>query len=105
MDASLISKSFQLFFSEAPEHAKSWMSMVQGLSANSALDEKTQCLAYLSVLAVMRLESGMPFHVSQAKKLGASREEVISAILVGLPAAGHGVLQCLPTALEIYDKA
>lgn len=104
MDTSLISKSYQMFFSEAPEQAKSWMGMVQGLSANSALDEKTHALAYLSVLAVMRLESGIPFHVAHAKKLGATREEVISAILVGLPAAGHGVTQCLPTALETYDK-
>ena len=35
---------------------------------------------------------------------GATREEIISAILVGLPAAGHVVTQSLPVALEAYDS-
>ena len=45
----------------------------------------------------------MLLHVQTARQLGASREEVISAILVGLPAAGHGVTQVLPAALAAYD--
>jgi alkylhydroperoxidase/carboxymuconolactone decarboxylase family protein YurZ len=40
-----------------------------------------------------------------AKQAGASRDEVISAILVGLPAAGHVVTQVLPAALQAYDQA
>jgi alkylhydroperoxidase/carboxymuconolactone decarboxylase family protein YurZ len=60
-------------------------------------------LAYLAVLAALRLESGVPFHVQAAKEAGASREEVISAILVGLPAAGHRVTQALPAAIAAYD--
>jgi hypothetical protein len=28
---------------------------------------------------------------------------VISAILIGLPAAGHGVTQVLPAAIAAYD--
>jgi len=46
----------------------------------------------------------VPFHIKHAKNLGATREEVISAILVGLPAAGHVVTQVLPVALESYDS-
>jgi alkylhydroperoxidase/carboxymuconolactone decarboxylase family protein YurZ len=49
------------------------------------------------------MESGIPFHVQTAKQLGASRAEVISAILVGLPAAGHSVTQVLPAAIAAYD--
>ena len=37
-----------------------------------------------AVLAALRLESGVPLHVRLAKQAGASREEVISAILVKL---------------------
>jgi len=77
--------------------------MVQGLAGAGALDDKTRALAYLAVLAALRLESGVPFHVVSAKGAGASREEVISAILVGLPAAGHVVTQVLPAALAAYD--
>jgi alkylhydroperoxidase/carboxymuconolactone decarboxylase family protein YurZ len=38
-------------------------------------------LAYLAYLAALRLESGVPFRVQQAKQRGASRDEGISAIL------------------------
>ncbi|MGO9566863.1 MAG: carboxymuconolactone decarboxylase family protein [Desulfomonilaceae bacterium] len=98
-----MSNAFQLFISEAPQHAQDWMTAVQGLDSASALDKKTAELAYLAVLAALRLESGIPFHVQSAKLAGASREEVISAVLVGLPAAGLGVTQVLPAAIAAYD--
>ena len=100
---SLISNAFQTFMSEAPQHAQAWGAMVQGLAGASALDDKTRELAYLAVLAALRRETGIPFHVGSAKQAGASREEVISAVLVGLPAAGHVVTQVLPGAVAAYD--
>lgn len=98
-----VSHAFQTFLRQAPEHAQAWMQGVQQLASASALDEKTAELAYLAVLAAVRLESGVPFHVQAAKQAGASRSEVISAILVGLPAVGHGVTQVLPAAIAAYD--
>lgn len=100
---SLISQAFQAFMNEAPEHSKAWGAAIQGLAAASALDKKTGELAYLAVLAALGMESGVPFHVQSAQNAGASREEVISAILVGLPAAGHRVTQVLPAAIAAYD--
>jgi len=100
-----VSDAFGTFLREAPGHAKAWMGAVQGLDAASALDEKTETLAYLAVLAALRLESGVPFHVTHAKQAGASRDEVIGAVLVGLPAAGNGVTACLPAALRAYDAS
>src|SRR5947207_3046316 len=91
-----ISNAFQAFLERAPGHAAAWMAAVHGLDDASALDKKTSALAYLAVLAALRLESGVPFHVQIAKRAGASRDEVISALLVGLPAAGHGVTTSLP---------
>ena len=91
-----VSVAFQAFMREAPDHAQAWGNMVHGLAKASALDAKTTALAYLAVLAALRLESGVPFHVQAARRAGATREEVISAILVGLPAAGLGVTQALP---------
>jgi alkylhydroperoxidase/carboxymuconolactone decarboxylase family protein YurZ len=102
-EQSLVSKAFQTFMSEAPQHAQAWGTLVQSLANASALDRKTAALAYLAVLAALRLETGIPFHVKSAKQLGASRAEVISAILVGLPAAGHVVTHVLPAALAAYD--
>jgi alkylhydroperoxidase/carboxymuconolactone decarboxylase family protein YurZ len=98
-----VSNAFQLFMTKAPKHAQAWMAAVQGLEGACALDKKTEHLAYLAVLAALRLESGVPFHTQLAKEAGASREEVISAILVGLPAAGNGVTQSLPAALAVFE--
>ena len=103
-EQTLISKAFHSFMNEAPEHAEAWGALVRSLAGASALEPKTTALAYLAVLAALRLQSGVPFHVRAAKKAGASREEVISAILVGLPAAGHVVTQVLPAAIEAYDS-
>ena len=100
---SKISLAFQTFMSDAPQHAQAWATLVQELGEASALDKKTQALAYLAVLAALGRESGIPFHVDLARQAGASREEMISAILIGLPAAGHGDTQVLPTAVAAYD--
>lgn len=99
-----ISEAFQLFMTEAPDFSRAWGSMIQELAEASALDEKTRGLAYLAVLAALNRISGIPFHVASLKEQGVSREEIISAVLVGLPAAGHAVTQSLPGALETYDR-
>lgn len=102
-DMSLVSKSFKAFMTEAPAHQAAWMEAVQKLESASKLDPKTGELAYIAVLAAARLESGLPFHVKHAKSLGATREEIVSAMLIGLPAVGNIVTQALPAALEAYD--
>ncbi len=104
-DKSLISKAFQAFATQAPEHAKAWMTLVQSLGEASSLDAKTGELAYIAVLAALGRTSGIAFHVSSALAKGATREDIISAILTGLPAAGHIVTQSLPPALKILDSA
>jgi len=103
MNANLVSNAFKTFLSEAPEQSKIWMEAVMKLGSASALDSKTEELAYISVLAALRLESGLDFHVKQAKEHGASRSEIISSVLVGLPAVGNHVIQSLPAALNAYD--
>lgn len=99
-----ISNSFMTFIKEAPEQQKAWSELIAKLDNACKLDKKTEALAYLAVLASTRLENGIPFHVKQAKELGASREEVISSILVGLPAVGNVVIQSLPIALAAFDE-
>jgi alkylhydroperoxidase/carboxymuconolactone decarboxylase family protein YurZ len=49
------------------------------------------------------MDSGIPFHATHAKECGASREEIISAVLLGLPAAGNVVTRSLPAALRAFD--
>ena len=98
---SKVSEAFMSFAKNAPEHQKIWMETVQRLSN---VDNKTDELAYIAVLAALLLESGIPFHVKHAKMFGASRDEIISAVLVGLPAAGNVVIQSIPIAVQAYDE-
>ena len=99
-----LSQAFMSFISNAPAHQQIWMETAEKLGKASKLDNKTAALAYLAVLAVLRLENGLPFHVKHAKMMGATRDEVISAVLVGLPAAGHVVVEALPTVVQAYDE-
>jgi len=99
-----VSKSFEVFAKEVPEVQKIWIEMAEKLDKVSALDKKTEELSYISVLAAIGTESGLPFHVLMAKDNGASRDEIISSVLVGLPAVGFIVIKSLPIALEAYDN-
>lgn len=104
MEKTGISNAFLTFMQETPAYSEAWMEMVRKTDEANALDEKTKALSYLAVLAAVGLTTGMPFHVKEARKLGASRDEVIGAVLIGLPAVGHKVVQALPVALEAYDE-
>ena len=85
--ADLTSAGFKTFLTATPVHARAWMAAVEGLDSACALEGKIKHLAYLAVLAAMQLTDGVPFHAALAKGAGASREEVASAVLIGLPAA------------------
>ena len=97
-----VSKAFALFMREAPAVAGAWGQVADALG-RGALDGKTAELAYIAVLAATGNNAGIPFHVLSAKAHGASREEVLGAVLVGLPAAGAVVIGALPAAMEAYD--
>jgi AhpD family alkylhydroperoxidase len=79
------------------------MQAAEALDTASALDKKTKELAYIAVLGATGNTSGIPFHVLSAKSHGASRQEVLSAVLIGLPAAGSVVIASFLAAVEAYD--
>lgn len=95
---------FGAFTKESGSIGKSFMDMAMKNSENSALDPKTQELAYIAVLSAVRLLSGIEFHVKSAKKLGTTKKEVKSAILVGLPEVGIIATESMDIALKSYDK-
>lgn len=102
--AKKVTNSFQMFMEETKYIGKAYMDMVMQLSQESALDKKTHELSYISVLAATKMISGINFHVKSAKELGASKEEIKSAVLVGLPAVGITVIDALEVALNAYDE-
>ncbi len=98
-----VSKAFALFLEQAPRHSAAWMRAVKELGEASALDPKTEAIAYIAVLAATGRHSGIAFHTEEARKAGASRQEVVSAVLLGLPAVGNVAIGALPEALAAYD--
>ena len=103
-DFMKVSEAYEIFQKEAPEVSKAWHDFVMEQGNVSKLDKKTHSLAYLSVLSAVGLHSGIPFHVKMAKVNGASRDEVISAILVGIPAVGNIVTSSVVIAVQAYDE-
>ena len=99
-----ISNAFLTFNQEAPDHAKAWSEMVGAISKANILDSKTSALIYIGILAALGMENGIPYHVGLAKNAGATKEEIIHAVLIGLPPAGHKVTQVLPEIIESYDE-
>ena len=94
---------FQVFLEEAPEFAQAWLQGINGLQEASALDEKTEALVGLALMAVAGMTGAVPFFVKKAREIGASRDEVTSAVLAGLPWVGSKVALVLPEALQAYD--
>lgn len=105
MDLSEMSTAFQSFMHQAPQHAQAWLATARALGGRSTLDRRTETLAALAVLAALGRESSMPDHVARAKHAGATRSEVISALLVGLPAEGNGDALSLSMAIAAFDGA
>jgi alkylhydroperoxidase/carboxymuconolactone decarboxylase family protein YurZ len=99
-----MSTGFYTVMREAPETLQAWLQADKVMQEHSALDAKTAELAYLAVLAALGLERGIAFHAREARKLGASRAEVLSAVLVGLPAAGSRVIECAAEAVRPFDE-
>lgn len=99
-----ISRAFQAFSEKTPAHARAWGEMVQKLAGANVLDAKTTSLIYLGILAALGMENGIPYHVAEAKKSGATMEEILCAVLVGLPPAGHKVTQVLPLVVESFEN-
>jgi alkylhydroperoxidase/carboxymuconolactone decarboxylase family protein YurZ len=99
-----MSAGFYTVMREAPETLQAWLQADKVTQEHSALDAKTAELAYLAVLAALGLEKGIAFHAAEAKKLGASRAEVLSTVLVGLPAAGMRVMECAAEVVRPFDE-
>lgn len=95
---------FQSFMKESKEVGKSYIDMILQQEKSCVLDRKTRELTYVAVLAATGVVGGLRYHVQSARELGASRDEVKSAILVGLPAVGLAIIDPLEAALQAYDN-
>jgi alkylhydroperoxidase/carboxymuconolactone decarboxylase family protein YurZ len=94
----------EVFQNEAPEVATAFNGLIQALVASRGIDQKTKQLIYIAMKASMGDIMAVRAHVPMAKAAGATKEEVVDAILMTLTVSGiRGVVTCLPEAVQQFE--
>ena len=96
---------FEVWGKESPETMQAFMSFADTLTAKGGLDAKTFQLVYIALQAQNGNVGSVTAHTGFAKKAGATREEVIGAVLTTLMLGVNGVADCLVAAAQAYDNA
>jgi len=95
----------EIFQREAPEVAMAFNGLIMSLVASKGLDQKTKQLIYIAMKAAMGDGSAVRAHLPMARQAGATREEVVDAILMTLTVSGiRGVVHCLPDAVRYFER-
>lgn len=93
----------ELFRREAPEVAEAFSGLITSLVERKGLDDRTRQLIYIAMKAAAGDERAVRMHIPMAKAAGATKDEVVDAILMTLTVAGvRGVVTCLPEAVRQY---
>lgn len=100
-----VTSGFQLLMTETNGVGQAFMEAIKTLGEKSSLDAKVHELAYISVLTATKNFDGLPFHMQQAKKLGATKEEIKSAVLLPMPLVGIQVAEALPHVEKLYEES
>ena len=91
---------------EAPTINKAFFDFADTLMKDGGLDEKTFQLVYIALKTSIGETGAVAAHAAYAKKAGATREELLGAMLITLMTNGvYGVSNCLNAALASYDNA
>ena len=89
---------------EAPSVAQGFFDLAKSVKQYSTLDEKTNELIIVGIFAAHRGLTGIGTHVQRAMEYGATKEEIIAAILLALPIVGiTDVNLALDKAIEVMD--
>ncbi len=98
-----MTEAMRLLHAECP-HQAALLALGADFQAAPALDRKTRILIGLAVLAALRQESRVAAQVADARAAGASRDEIIGAILASVPGGGSQALGVLPAVLAAYES-
>ena len=93
-----------LFSREFPEVAARFDSLVDAQRTLPGLDGKTKQLINIAIQTANRNPRGVRFHAAMARQAGASRAEVLGAVVMNLHLSGlAAVLDSLPDAAEGFE--
>lgn len=93
-----------LFAKEFPEVSARFDGLVDAQRALPGLDGKTKQCINIAIQTANRNSRGVRFHAAMARQAGASRAEVLGAVVMNLHLSGLAtVLDCLPAAVEGFE--
>jgi len=99
-------RSFELFQKECPELAERFNNLVEVQRSLNGLDKKTTQLINIAIQTSIRNAEGVRSHAILARKAGATKEEIVGAVVMNLHLTGLvTVLECLPAALAGLEAA
>ncbi len=100
-------KKAHAFYSEKSKVYQSFVDMEQNTYKDGALSKKQKELIAIGISVVIDCESCMEWHIHQALKDGATQDEIIEAIEVGIEMSGGpgtASARFSMNVLEYYSK-
>lgn len=88
-----------------PEPMKAFQSLMRAASAEGALTTKTKELMAVAISITSRCEGCVLFHVNNARRHGATREELAETIAVAIEMGGGPATVYGGKALAAFDDA
>ncbi len=95
---------YEIFIEECPEVAARFDDLIKAQKSLKGLDAKTKQLINIAIQTANRNTRGVQMHAMMAKDEGATREEIVGAVVLNLHHSGFAsVLECLPAAIDGFE--
>jgi len=96
---------YEIFQKEFPDLSKKFNELIEVQKSLKGMDSKTKQLINLAIQTANKNPQGVKLHSMIAKSEGATREEVLCAVVLNLHHSGlSSVLGCLPAAIDGFDE-
>ncbi len=100
VDLAMVLQTLQ---GDKPEVASAISNVRNVILQSSSLDQKTNALVGLGIAVALKDQNAVYGHIKIAKQAGATKDEVVSTILLAIPSCGApAALAALPLAEDIY---
>lgn len=95
---------YEIFQKECPDVAARFNDLIEAQKSLEGLDAKTKQLINIAIQTANRNSRGVQMHAMMAKNEGATREEIVGAVVLNLHHSGFAsVLECLPAAIDGFE--